>query len=179
MITREVVPICKAKLKLYRATLKQTRYKMYVCLLRHWCWKKTKCYVRKLYFICAIYRHFFVYGGIYVCLCKISINSTHRGTDKLATLILQATFSNAFCLNISIVWSKFLLNLLLRAQLTTCQHWLWWWLSTGDKSLSESIMLCITNVYMLDSVSMCLYAWMWRFKYMSSDWLIIGLFIRR
>ena len=119
------------------------------------------------------------YGGIYVCLCKISINSTQRGTDKLATLILQATFSNDFCLNIAIVWSKFLLNLLLRAQLTTCQHWLWWWLSTGDKSLSESIMLCITNVYMLDSVSMSLYAWMWRFKYMSSDWLIIGLFVRR
>ena len=57
MITREVVPICKAKLKLYRATLKQTRYKMYVCLLRHWCWKKTKFYVIKL---CAIYRQFFV-----------------------------------------------------------------------------------------------------------------------
>ena len=82
---------------------------------------------------------------------------THWDRDKMAA-IFQTTFSNAFFLNenvwISLKLSlKFVLKVRINNSPGLVQIMTWHW--SGDKPLSEPMLVCCTDAYLHHSASMC------------------------
>ena len=76
---------------------------------------------------------------------------THSGRDKMVA-ILQPTFSSAFSsMKVFQFGFKFHWSLLLRAQLTVCQHWFRWWLGTKQATghyLDQWLPFLLTHIFL-------------------------------